>query len=85
MKVFFALFITLFFSTTGFSQIAIVKNGKAVGRIIVDKTSATDIKAASLLNLFVNKITDTSLPVVTSGNKSKAGDIIIQSLNSDNI
>ena len=84
MKKILPVFIAILLSAVSFSQIAVVKNGKAAGRIIVNKNSVTDFKAATLLNTLVNKITDTPLPVMSSGVKARSGDIIIQSLNSDN-
>lgn len=74
------LCIALFLSSASFAQIEIVKNNKATGRIIVDRNCDTDNQAANILNLFVKRITGTTLTVISSDTKKKKGDIIIESL-----
>ena len=71
--------LALFLSSASFAQIEIVKNGKAAGRIIVDRNCSTDEQAANILNLFIKRITGTTLPVISPGTKKKRGDIIIES------
>ena len=75
--------IALFLVTTSFSQIEIVKNGKATGRILVDQSSKSDNQAATLLNDFVKKISGTTLPIVANSTKHHKGDIIIKSFGSE--
>ncbi|MBK7709830.1 MAG: DUF4838 domain-containing protein [Bacteroidales bacterium] len=52
-------------------QIEIVKNGRATGRIVVDKISKTEYQAAELLNLSIKKITGTELPLADPWAKVK--------------
>ena len=79
MRTFLILVINLCLTAAVVAQLSIVKNGKATGRIVVDPRSATDLKAANLLNSFIKKITGTSLPVVSPGTKTERGDIFIES------
>ena len=81
MKKLQTILIFLLLSPACFSQIEIVKDGKATGRIIADSKSVTDMQAATLLNDFVKRITGATLPVVVPGVKQKSGDIIIESIN----
>jgi hypothetical protein len=76
------IFIALLLDYPGFTQIQIVHDKKATGRIIADKSCTTDMQAASLLNYFIQRITGTDLPIVVQGVKQKKGDIIIKSLRS---
>ena len=74
------LLLCLFFSFSfswGQAQIEIVKNGKAISRIIVDKTDATDVQAAELLQDFAERITDVQLEILPAGSGMKNGDILI--------
>ena len=80
MKKILSLCIALFLASAGIAQIQIVKNGKAIGRIIVDQHCKTDQQAALLLNDFVHRISGASLPIVLPDSKPERGDIIIQSL-----
>ena len=66
-----------FLFTDAYGQIPIVKKGKTVSRIIVDKTDEVDHKAAGLLQDFVQRITGVELAVLPSDTKAKAGDILI--------
>ena len=79
MRTILLLVISLCLTTAVVAQLTIVKNGKATGRIVVDQRSATDLQAAKLLNSFIKKITGTSLPVVSPGVKTMAGDLYIES------
>jgi len=63
-------------------QIFIVKDGKPSGRIIADQNFRTDKEAADLLNVFIEKITGTKLPVESPSGKFKQGDIIIRGFGS---
>ena len=80
MKKILALFLYLFIASAAFSQIVIVKDGKPLGRIIIDNSCKTDVEAANLLNNFISRISGTLLPVVGKGTVQKNGDIIIESL-----
>lgn len=62
------------------AQIQIVKNGKAIGRIVIDQNSQTDKQAAVLLNSFIQKISGASLPVVKATTNPEKGDMIIETL-----
>ena len=79
MRTILLLVISFCLTTAVVAQLSIVKNGKATGRIVVDQRSATDLQAARLLNIFIKKITGTSLPVVSPGIKTIAGDLYIES------
>ena len=72
------LLISFIITTSLFSQIQIVKDGKATGRIVADINNKTDKQAADLLNDFIEKITGTKLPVEIPAGKQKTGDIIIK-------
>jgi hypothetical protein len=80
MKKVLTLCLAIFLVSTCFSQIEIVKDGKATGRIIVEMSCKTDYQAATLFNYFIKKITGTGLPVAGPGMKINKGDIIIKSL-----
>jgi len=79
MRTILLLVISLCLTTAVVAQLTIVKNGKATGRIVVDQRSATNLQAAKLLNSYIKKITGTSLPVVSPGVKTMAGDLYIES------
>jgi hypothetical protein len=64
-----------------YSQINLVKDGKATSRLVADLTCKENKQAVSIFNYFITKITGTALPVVPPGVKEKRGDIIIKSLN----
>ena len=59
------------------AQIEIVKNGKAISRILVDKSDANDMRAAELLQDFTERITGAKLEILSADNKMKKGDILI--------
>ncbi|MEI6680255.1 MAG: DUF4838 domain-containing protein [Mariniphaga sp.] len=71
---------SLFFLCASLShaQIAIVKNGKPTGRIVVGQHCKTDQQAAGLFNYFIKKITGASLPIVSPDTKREKGDLIIE-------
>ena len=71
-----ALFLCFFFSQAQ-AQIEIVKNGKALARILTDKTDSVDLKAAELLQDFTERITGAKLEILPAGEKMKKGDILI--------
>ena len=79
MKIFLILFLSLILTSVSEAQIILVKNGKVTGRIVVDLQNKTDMQAASLLNLFVKKITGTTLPVISPAGKRVRGDLVIES------
>jgi Domain of unknown function (DUF4838) len=79
MKILLLLVLSIVLTSVGEAQIVLVKNGKAQGRIIVDPKNKTDNQAARLLNLFVTKITGTTLPIVSPIGKRVKGDLIIGS------
>ncbi|MDR1502365.1 MAG: DUF4838 domain-containing protein [Prevotella sp.] len=80
LKFLIRLFISLFFlaflgEVQG--QIAIVKNGKAVARIIADKTDTLDWQAAVLLQDFTGRITGIKPEILPAGSRIKKGDVLI--------
>ena len=79
MKTFLILALSLLLTSLCEAQILLVKNGKATGRIIVDPQNKTDLQAATLLNIFVKKITGATLPVISPAGKRVKGDLIIDS------
>lgn len=81
MKTFILFILSFFCASLSYAQIAIVKNGKPVGRIVVGPHSKTDRQAAALFIFFVKKITGASLPIVLPETKRKKGDLIIESRN----
>lgn len=56
--------------------VSLVKNGKPVGRIVSDST-AVNLKAATLLQDFIGRISGATLPIVNRPVKEKKGDVII--------
>jgi hypothetical protein len=62
------------------AQIEIVRNGKARGRIIVNRADSIDLKAASLLQDFAEQITGVKLDILPEESKIKKGDILIGNL-----
>ncbi|MEA5127588.1 MAG: glycoside hydrolase family 20 zincin-like fold domain-containing protein [Proteiniphilum sp.] len=72
-----AIFLSFFFFTRMQAQIEIVKNGKAISRILVDKTDIIDLKAAKLLQDFAERITGAKLKILPAGSETKQGDILI--------
>ncbi|MDR3141452.1 MAG: DUF4838 domain-containing protein [Tannerellaceae bacterium] len=71
-----ALFLSFFF-TWAQAQIEMVKNGKAVSRILVDKTDTLDLKAAELLQDFTERITGAKPEILPAESKRKKGDVLI--------
>jgi len=59
------------------AQISLVKNGKALSRIVVDKNNETDSQAAELFFDFVKKISGADFPIIGKENAVKKGDILI--------
>lgn len=65
-----------FFVGNIYSQMAFVKNGKSVTRIVVAEGSEVNQQAATLLQDFVQRISGVSLPTIDNGSIKK-GDIVI--------
>lgn len=80
MKKIFILGIILILTSAVRAQIVIVKGGRATGRIIVKSGSKSDLQAATLLNIFINRITSATLPVLSASFTERKGDIIIERL-----
>ncbi|MDR1937872.1 MAG: DUF4838 domain-containing protein [Tannerellaceae bacterium] len=59
------------------AQIEIVKNGKAKGRILVNKNDSIDLRAALLFQDFTNRITGVKIDIISEVNKIKKGDVLI--------
>lgn len=59
------------------AQIVIVKNGRAVSRILVDQTDPVDLKAAELLQDFTERISGARLEILPPGSKTRKGDVLI--------
>jgi len=59
------------------TQIEIVKNGKAVARILADKVNPFDLQAAELLQDFIERITGVKLEILPAESKMQKGDILI--------
>lgn len=57
------------------AQLTLVKDGKAVSRIVLSEKNDINHQAADLLQDFVQRISGASLPIVEG--KAKAGDVII--------
>jgi hypothetical protein len=76
VKLFLSLFFLIFFVEVQ-GQIAIVKNGKAIARIIVDKTDAFDYQAAMLLQDFTERITGVKPEILPADSRTKKGDVLI--------
>lgn len=73
------LFITTFFLVLAIAsqaQMTIVKNSKPVSRIVLADTCGVTQQAASLLQKFVERMSDARLPIVTDAQRKK-GDILI--------
>ena len=79
MKRFLILSISLLLTSYCQAQIVLVRNGKPSGRIAADQSNKTDRQAATLFNIFIKKMTGTTLPVVSPGVKRERGDLIIVS------
>lgn len=63
-------------SATAFAQMALVKSGKPAARIVCADASETNREAANLLNLFVNRMADTELPLQATAKKG-SGNVFI--------
>lgn len=61
---------------SAFAQINLVKDGKPVSRIVIDKNNEVDNQAALLLQDFVKQISGAELPVVSIFTPKK-GDVVI--------
>lgn len=73
------LFLALLsFSQGAWAQMRLVRGGKAVAHIVCADTSSVNRRAAEVLNLFVERISGTRLPVTVSPGKEK-GRILIGS------
>lgn len=57
------------------AQLTLVKDGKAVSRIVLSEKSEINCQAADLLQDFVQRISGASLPIVEG--KAKSGDVVI--------
>ena len=57
------------------AQLTLVKDGKAVSRIVLSEKSEVNRQAADLLQDFVQRISGASLPIVEG--KAKSGDVVI--------
>lgn len=57
------------------AQLTLVKDGKAVSRIVLSEKSEINRQAADLLQDFVQRISGASLPIVEG--KAKSGDVVI--------
>lgn len=66
----------IFFSFGTYAQMALVKNKKPASRIVCLDNSPANKDAAELLNDFIQRISDTTLPVVENV-KLRKGDVII--------
>ncbi|MDR1557272.1 MAG: DUF4838 domain-containing protein [Tannerellaceae bacterium] len=59
------------------AQVEIIKNGKANGRIIVNKADSIDWTAALLLQDFAGRITGATIDILPEGSRIRKGDILI--------
>ena len=57
------------------AQLTLVKDGKAVSRIVLSEKSEINRQAADLLQDFVQRISGASLPIMEG--KAKSGDVVI--------
>ena len=57
------------------AQLTLVKDGKAVSRIVLSEKSEINRQAADLLQDFVQRISGASLPIVEG--KAKSGDVVV--------
>lgn len=62
-------------ASTTYAQMTLVKNGKAKTRIVLANDNAINREAADMLSRFVNKISGTTLPIVS--NTATRGAIVI--------
>lgn len=69
-----ALFVLL--SSVAFAQVNLVRKGKPGSRIVLASSDANDLKAAELLQDFVQRISSARLPVVADVKPGK-GDVVI--------
>ncbi len=58
------------------AQIELVKNGKARATIVLENPTERDFTAAHILQLFIHRISEAQLPIVTD-RKVKKGEIQI--------
>ena len=75
-KIFAALLALLTGFGTAQAQMILVEGGKAKARIVCEVAEGSDAEAARMLNLFIERISGTELPVVADTEKSK-GNIFI--------
>ncbi|MCM1291983.1 MAG: DUF4838 domain-containing protein [Bacteroides sp.] len=70
--------VMVLFAVGASAGVSLVKSGKSHSRIIVADSTAANVKAASLLQDFVGRISDCQLPVVGATSPRK-GDVVIGS------
>ena len=58
------------------AQVQLVKNGKSKAAIVLEDDTRVNRTAANILQLFIQRISDSQLPVV-SGKEARKGDILI--------
>lgn len=58
------------------AQVQLVKNGKSKAAIVLEEDTRVNRTAANILQLFIQRISDSQLPVV-SGKEARKGDILI--------
>lgn len=63
-------------SQSSFAQVQLVKNSKPTSRIVVAGSDSTDMKAASLLQDFIQEVSGAQIPIVKNG-AAKKNDIAI--------
>ncbi|MDR1402830.1 MAG: DUF4838 domain-containing protein [Tannerellaceae bacterium] len=59
------------------AQIELVKNGKALSRILIDRSDTMDVKTAELLQDFVRRITGAELEILPAESDRRKGDVLI--------
>jgi len=74
-KVYFVLLFALFIPQLQ-AQVCLVKNNKPTSRIVLLSANQTDAGAARLLQDFVKRITNATLPIILNGSARK-GDVMI--------
>lgn len=76
--------LTVSYSSGIYAQLTIVQDGKAVSRIVIAEQTKVNEQAAALLQDFVKRISQATLPIV-SDTKAQKGDILIGQETTDEI
>ena len=76
-KIFILLFFGMLFPNISEAQITVTEKGQPVSRIVLSIDNSIDMKAAKLLQDFIQKISGAKLPIVSQNTLIRDNDILI--------